>query len=61
MKDDLESAKRYRQRADKLRDIAKGAADGERKTILDVATDYDDMARSREQVDRDDPSGGASK
>jgi hypothetical protein len=43
VKEDLDSAKRYRHRADQLRTMAKGAGNGNRKAILDVATDYDDM------------------
>ena len=52
MKEDLDSATRYRQRAEELRTIANAPMDpGSRQTLLDIAEDYERMARSRERID----------
>ncbi len=50
--EDLDSATKYRRRAEELRQIA-GSVDDEasRKTILEIAADYEKLARSRELVD----------
>jgi hypothetical protein len=53
MKEDLDSATRYRQRADELRALAEETKDAKaRQALLDVADDYERMAQSRERVDR---------
>jgi hypothetical protein len=55
MKEDLDSAKRYRQRAEELRLIAEKAKDATSKdTLLDIADDYERMARTRERIDQMD-------
>ena len=52
MKEDLDSAVRYRIRAEELRAIADTMKDAEaKKTLLDIAKDYERMARSRERID----------
>ncbi len=52
MKEDRDSAARYRQRAQELRAIADAVTDtGNKKTLLDIAEDYERMARSRERID----------
>lgn len=53
--EDLDSAARYRQPADELRAIAESTKDNEaRKTLLDIADEYDQMALTRERIDRMD-------
>jgi hypothetical protein len=53
MKEDLDSAKRYRARAEKLRAIAEDTKDrSARKALLEVADDYDRMADARERINR---------
>jgi hypothetical protein len=55
MKEDLDSAKRYRQRAEELRLIAEKTKDATSKdTLLDIADDYERMARTRERIDEMD-------
>ena len=51
MEHDLDSARRYRQRAEGLRSIAEQAFDKKMKQILlEIAEDYERMARSREAL-----------
>jgi hypothetical protein len=53
MKEDLDSAARYRQRAEDLRALAAETRDTKaRNALLDVADDYERMAQSRERIDR---------
>ena len=55
MDDDLDSARRYRLRADELRVIAELTKHKESKAVLlDIATDYERMALSRERIDQID-------
>jgi hypothetical protein len=55
VKEDLDSAARYRYRAEKVRKIASETKDLRWRNILyAVADDYDRMARSRERIDRID-------
>jgi hypothetical protein len=55
MKEDLDSAARYRQRAEELRAIADATTDlGNKKTLLDIAEDYERLARTRERIDESD-------
>lgn len=55
MKEDLDSAARYRLRAEKVRKIASETKDRRwRMILLGVAEDYDRMARSRERIDKID-------
>ena len=52
MKEDLDSAERYRQRAEELRVIAEGLKDRfSKKALLDIASDYDRMATARDRID----------
>jgi hypothetical protein len=52
MKEDLDSAKRYRRRAEELRVIAETTKDKRSfKTLMDIAEDYERMASSRERID----------
>ena len=56
MKEDRDSAKRYRHHAEELRVIAEGSKDLKtRKALLRVADDYDRMARSRDLIDKGSP------
>ena len=55
MKEDLDSAKRYRVRAAKLRLLAESAQGEARKALLDVADDYERLATARERIDKHDP------
>jgi hypothetical protein len=51
MREDWDSAELYRQRAQRLRAIAKETEDGTaRKELLEVADDYDRMAMTRERI-----------
>ena len=52
MEEDLDSAQRYRQRAEELRAIAEQPLLDEktRKTLINIAEDYERMARSRERL-----------
>jgi hypothetical protein len=51
MKEDLESAQRYRQRAEELRAIAQATVDpNARKALLQVAEDYERLAETRERI-----------
>jgi hypothetical protein len=51
VKDDLESAARYRKHAEDLRTIAREWIDwSARQALLEVAEKYDHMARSRERI-----------
>ena len=55
MKEDLDSAARYRQRTEELKVIADATTDLEsKKTLLDIAKDYERMARTRERIDESD-------
>jgi hypothetical protein len=55
MDEDLDSAQRYRQRAEGLRTIAQQTFDNStRKTLLDMAEDYERMAGSRERLAESD-------
>jgi len=55
MKEDLDSAARYLQRAEELRSIAEETKDVRaRETLLDIAKDYERMAASRKRIDRID-------
>jgi hypothetical protein len=55
VKEDLDSAARYRVRAEKVRRIASETKDRRwRGVLLGVAEDYDRMARSRERIDKID-------
>ena len=51
VKEDLDSAARYRQRAEHLRTMVAGSKDPSATIILGIAEDYDRMARSRERID----------
>ena len=51
MKEDPDSAARYRQRAEELRGIADPKS---KKTLLAIAEDYERMARSRVRIDESD-------
>ena len=56
MKEDLDSAMRYRQRAEELRVIAADTRDrSAKKTLVDIAEDYERMARSRERIHQTEP------
>ena len=51
MDGDGELAKRYRQRADELREIANTLADErQKKTLNDVASDYEQMGRVLDEL-----------
>ena len=53
MSEKLDSASRYRQRAEELRAIAEDTKDGRaKKALLEVAEEYDRMAETRERVDK---------
>ena len=53
MSEELETAQRYRLHAEGLRLIAEGMGDQpNRRILLDVANDYDRMARSLEAIER---------
>ena len=55
MKEDPDSAARYRQRAEELKVIAETTTDPKsKKTLLDIAEDYERMARSRVRIDESD-------
>ena len=55
MKQDLDSAAQYLQRAEELRVIAEATKDlSARETLLDIAKDYERMAASRKRIDRID-------
>ena len=55
MKDDLDAAARYRKRAEELRVIAQTTADAEAKqTLLEIASDYERLAVTRERIDQDE-------
>ena len=59
MEEDLDSATRYRQRAGELRVIAGGTSDKtSRQFLLDIAEDYERLARSRERIDERDCAAG---
>ena len=52
---DKEAAGRYRNRAEKVRAIAKGTSDmGVRRFLTGVADDYDQMARDQDEGARRD-------
>jgi hypothetical protein len=51
MKEDLDLAAKYRQRAKQLRDRARSQALDVREFLLNIADDYDLLARSRELID----------
>jgi Spy/CpxP family protein refolding chaperone len=51
MKEDLDLAAKYRQRAKQLRDRARSEALNVREVLLKIADDYDRLARSRELID----------
>ena len=47
MRKDLDKAVKYRERAEQLRNFAKGIYDGEeRKTLKEIADEYEQMARA---------------
>jgi hypothetical protein len=52
VKEDVRSAARYRQRAEDLRAMADGRKEETdfRKTLLDIAADYERMAESQERI-----------
>jgi len=53
--DDAERAQRYRQRADEVRKIGDGLPDAESKSVLlNIASDYENMARLLEESDVSD-------
>lgn len=55
MKEDVDSAARYRQRAEELRLIAEEAQDPRNEGILrGIAEDYERLALSRERIDKAD-------
>ena len=55
MKEDPDSAARYRQRAEELKVIAETTTDPKsKKTLRDIAEDYERMARSRVRIDESD-------
>ena len=57
MKEDLDSAERYRHRAEELRVIAEATKDiFSKKALIDIAADYDRMAVARERIDAREPS-----
>ena len=57
MKEDLDSAERYRQRAEELRVIAEATKDiFSKKALIDIAADYDRMAIARVRIDAREPS-----
>jgi hypothetical protein len=59
MKEDLDSAARYRQHARNLRSIAKLTRDaGVKKTLLEIANDYERLAKMRERIDKTDHNKG---
>ena len=50
--EDLDSAAKYRRRAEELRQIAESVDDDKsRRTILQIAADYEKLALSRELAD----------
>jgi len=52
MEADLETAERYRNRAEELRIIAESMTDAKMRNVLtEVAHDYERMARSLETID----------
>jgi hypothetical protein len=55
VKEDLDSAKRYRVRAAKLRLLAESSKGEARKALLDVADDYERLAKARERIAKHDP------
>jgi hypothetical protein len=50
--EDLESAKRFRQRAKQVRTIAEGTTGEVRRALLEIAKDYEAMAIARERIVR---------
>lgn len=51
MSDELESAFRYRNRAEEIRAIAADTGDpGMRRTLLGIADDYEKMAQTLERI-----------
>src|SRR5262245_54428722 len=55
MKDDRDAATRYRKRAEELRVIAQTTPDPEAKqTLLEIASDYERLAVTRERIDEDE-------
>ena len=53
MSEELETAQRYRQRAEELRVIAANEASREHRSALErIARDYDTMAETMEQIDK---------
>jgi hypothetical protein len=53
MSEELDTARRYRQRAEELRTIASDDEGGKnRETLLKIAKDYDQMAETLEAIDR---------
>lgn len=55
MEEDLEAARRYRERAEDLRTIAMGTKDAiMRKTLLGLAQNYEQMAASLGRIDNAD-------
>ena len=59
MSEELETARRYRAHARELRTIAKGeTAEPNRQVLLEVARDYEKMAKALEAVHRANTNGG---
>ena len=62
MDGDLDEAKRYRERAEAARKIAAGIGDGpSREILLDVAIDYELMAKSRDAISSSERARGEFK
>jgi hypothetical protein len=58
MSEELETARRYRSHARDLRTIAKGeAAEPNRQPLLEVARDYEKMAKALEAIHRSNIAG----
>ena len=55
MKEDLDSAAQYLRRAAELQGIAEATKDPHaRKTLLDIAKDYERLAASKKRIDKID-------
>jgi hypothetical protein len=62
MDGDLEKAKSYRERAEAARTIAAGTKDGpSREILLNVAMDYERMAKSRDAISASEHARGEFK
>ena len=62
MDGDLEEAKRYRERAEAARTIAEGIEDvPSREILLNVAMDYERMAKSRDAISPSEHARGEFK